>query len=272
MSEVQLKLKHAPRLRVDLRGLLPSALATQSARGIAQFRVWHGNEPLPIGELFDIAVRSNDTEPTLRLEGDLTRFDHLGRGMEGGRIEVVGNVGDYAGAQMSGGSLRIGGDAGMFAACEMRGGALDVEGNVGHFAASALPGSMDGMRGGSLTVRGSAGERLGDRMRRGTVIVHGDVGDYAASRMVAGTIAVAGAVGTHPAFGMRRGTLLLLRARPALPPTFVATGHDIAVFWQLLARSLQRAGGAFADLPTRRPQRLAGDLAVEGKGEVLLCG
>jgi len=274
VSEVRLRLRNAPTLRVDLRGVTPLALAKLPEDEIARTTVWHGNEVLALGELFVIEQRLRDDDKTaLALEGDLARFDRLGWQLDGGHVEVDGNIGHYVGAEMRAGSVRIRGRAGAFAACEMHGGELRIDGDVGDFAAASLPGSMDGMRGGTLLVGGNAGERCGDRMRRGTVLIAGRVGDFVASRMVAGTIAVAGAISAHPAFGMRRGTLVLASARPVLLPTFVSTQHDLSVIWRLLAASLARIfapyGTQFALLEQRLPLRCAGDLAVEGKGEVL---
>jgi formylmethanofuran dehydrogenase subunit C len=151
----------------------------------------------------------------------------------------------------------------------MAGGRIRIEGNCGDFAAASLPGSMDGMRGGSLTILGNVGERLADRMRRGTVLVCGNTGDYAASRMVAGTLALAGSCGAHLAYGMRRGTVLCLGDHPEPSSTFAATSHDIGVYWALLRRHLAQAGGAFADLPAAAPRRYVGDIAADGKGELL---
>ena len=74
-----------------------------------------------------------------------------------------------------------------------------------------------------------------------------------------------------PAYGMRRGSLVFAGPAPALGPTFAPLDSNIDVFWQLLARDLARHGGVFGDLPARRPRRLAGDLAVQGKGEILLA-
>jgi formylmethanofuran dehydrogenase subunit C len=274
VNEVRLRLRDAPMLRVDLRGITPLALARLPEDGIARTTVWHGNEALALGELFAIERRQRgDGETALAFEGDLARFDRLGWQLDGGCVQVDGNIGHYVGAEMRAGHIRISGRAGTFAACEMRGGELRIDGDVGDFAAGSLPGSMDGMRGGTLLVGGNAGERCGDRMRRGIVLITGRVGDFVASRMVAGTIAVAGAIGAHPAFGMRRGTLVLASARPLLLPTFVSTSHDLSVIWRLLAASLARIsapyGPEFALLAQRHPLRYAGDLAVEGKGEVL---
>jgi formylmethanofuran dehydrogenase subunit C len=271
VTGIALTLKAAPRLRVDMRGITPMALAADDLATVARRTVWHGNEAVALAELFTLEASSSARDvPTLRFVGDLARFDRIGWAMVGGHIEIEGPCGDYLGALMSAGEIRCRGDAGLFAGCEMVGGHLRIAGNVGDFAAAAQPGSMDGMRGGELIVAGNAGERLGDRMRRGLLAVRGDAGDFAASRLVAGTIAIGGRLGAQPGFGMRRGTLVLASASPALPPTFVPTTHDITVFWHLLARQLHGVGGALADVGRRMPRRFVGDIGVEGKGEVLL--
>ena len=273
MIEIVLTLKAAPKLRVDMRDVTPAALAALNRDAVAQQTVWHGNQRVTLADLFSIALRERkDDLPALRLIGDLARFDRIGWAMESGRIEIDGSAGDYLGALMVAGVIHCGGNAGMFAGCEMAGGALHIDGNTGDFAAATQPGSMDGMRGGELIVRGNAGDRLGDRMRRGLLVVHGNAGDFTASRLVAGTIAIGGSLGTHPAFGMRRGTLVLAQTRVELAPTFVATAHDFAVIWRLLAKQIAALGGPFESLVTKMPRRLTGDLAVDGKGEVLQVG
>ena len=271
MSGWRLSLRQAPAVRVDVRGVLPAALAGLSAAQVGQVRVGHGNALVPLAEFFTDQPDGNDD--TLVFDGDLSRFDRVGWQMAGGRITVNGPAGHYAGGCMSGGELSVKGSVGLLAACEMAGGSLTVEGDAGDFAASTLPGSMDGMRGGQLVVHGNAGNRLADRMRRGTVVVHGSVGDFAASRMVAGTVAIAGGCGAHPAWGMRRGSLVLAthdeQQRPQPSATFVPAVADAAVFWQLLARDLAQHGGAFAGLPARPMRRWLGDLATDGKGEMI---
>lgn len=270
MIEIALTLKTAPALRIDMRGVTPAALAALDTAAIARHAVWHGNERVTLADLFTIETIQRKGElPALRLIGDLTRFDRIGWAMDAGRISIDGAAGDYLGALMTDGEIRCAGNAGLFAACEMAGGRLIVGGNVGDFAGASQPGSMDGMRGGEVIVHGNAGERTGDRMRRGLLAVLGSAGDFAASRMVAGTIAIGGACGAHPAFGMRRGSLLLAQAPPALGPTFVPTTHDITVFWRLLAKQVAALGGPFEGLAATTPQRMTGDLAVDGKGEVL---
>jgi formylmethanofuran dehydrogenase subunit C len=273
MSTWQLSLRQQPALRLDLRSVSPEALAELSAAQVEQVPLPLGNTTSPLGEWFRVAPLVSDSLDLL-LEGDLSRVDRIGWQLGQGRVRVAGSAGDYLGACMRGGDLLVTGSAGDLAACEMAGGRLEIGGNAGDFVASTLPGSMDGMRGGTLVVRGSVGQRCADRMRRGTLVIHGDAGDFLASRLVAGSIALAGRCGAHPAWGMRRGSLVFAQGDAAQQPmpgsTFVPAGAEAAVFWQLLSRDLAQHGGAFATLPQRSIARWLGDLAVDGRGEIIL--
>ena len=270
MTGWTLSLRQRPTLRLDLRGLRPSALAGLSAAELAALPLGHGREPVALGDCFAVNPRADGA---LVFEGDLSRCDRVGWQLDGGTLRVAGPVGDHAGGAMRAGELLIEGDARDLVGCEMAGGRLEVRGHVGDFAAGNLPGSMDGMRGGLLLVRGHAGARFGDRMRRGTALVFGDAGDFLASRLVAGTIAVGGRVGRHLGYGLRRGSVVLAGPPPQIPSTYVPAVAEAPVFWQLLARDLARLGGpgsAFAGLPQRRIRRHLGDLAAGGQGELIL--
>lgn len=271
MSGWRLSLKAVPALRVDLRGVTPGALAGMSAAEVERLPVGYGNSQVALAEFFRLAPGPQDD--SLHFEGDLSRFDRVACQLAGGRMRVDGSVGHHAGEGMSAGELLVKGDAGLLAACEMAGGTFTVEGNVDDFAASALPGSMDGMRGGSFVVMGKAGARFADRMRRGSAVVHGDAGDFLASRMVAGTVALGGRAGAHVGFGMRRGSIVLAAGQAAadVPATFVPAHGDAGVMWQLLARNLARHGGPFGTLAGRRIERHLGDLAADGKGEIIIA-
>lgn len=267
MSGWQLELRAAPALRLDLRGIIPSALAGLDAAAIERLPVGDGNALVPLGEHFRVSAGADEA---LRFIGDLSRVDRLGWQMDAGRLVVDGPAGHHAGSLMRGGELRVHGSAGHLAGCEMSGGHLQIDGHAGDFVAGALPGSMDGMRGGTLVVGGNVGLRAGDRMRRGSLVVHGHAGDYLGSRLVAGTIAIGGAAGLHPGHGMRRGSIVFAGAAPSIAPTFTPALVDAVVFWQLLSRDLARHGGPFAGLPTRRIDRHLGDLGAGGKGELIL--
>lgn len=282
MSTTTLRVKKAPGFRVDASSLLPEWLDSKPLAEIERIVLHAGNEACAVGDLFDVArsesnasgeAGSDASGPTLMVEGAGPWLDRLGVAMNSGHLVVQGTAGDYAGHRMAGGVLSIGGNAGHFTACEMRGGRLTVNGNAGDFAASALPGDMDGMTGGSLVIRGDAGARLADRMRRGLVLVGGNAGEFAASRLVAGTVCIAGELGAHYAYGMRRGTLLLAREPQRLPPTFTGGGRGFGVFWSLLVRSLAGEMAPFSSWSAARPPaRYTGDLAVDGRGEILIPG
>ena len=89
--------------------------------------------------------------------------------------------------------------------------------------------------------------------------------------MVAGTLAIGGGCGAMPGWGMRRGSVVFAGVAPPIASTFVDVQSDAGVFWQLLARDLVRFGPPFDDLPRRPLARFAGDLAVQGKGELLVA-
>jgi formylmethanofuran dehydrogenase subunit C len=157
------------------------------------------------------------------------------------------------------------------AAMGMRGGLLEIGGHAGAFLGSAPPGERLGLRGGLVTVGGTVGERAGDRMRRGMILVAGNAGAACGARMVAGTIAIAGRLGPLPGLRMRRGTIVAAAASEGAPDTFADTGRADLTIFKLLARRLGGAASWIEPLLTGRPlRRLAGDLAVDGKGEILL--
>ncbi|HWH83269.1 MAG TPA: formylmethanofuran dehydrogenase subunit C, partial [Burkholderiaceae bacterium] len=142
MSRITLTLKAAPALRVDLRGVLPAALAALSVAEIERVGVTHGNQTIALAELFGVALDGEaaaDGADELRLVGDCARVDRISWQLAAGRVVVDGAAGDYVGACMSGGEVRVHGHAGVLAACEMAGGRIEIDGDVGDHAASTLP-------------------------------------------------------------------------------------------------------------------------------------
>lgn len=271
MSSLVLTLRERPLQRVDLSAVTPDRVAGQARAAIAALTVSSGNQRLRVDKLFALSGAPGD-EIVIRAGCDL--LDRIGADMTRGRIVVEGDAGAYLGFGMSGGTIEVSGGAGAYAATGMRDGEIRIGGNAGDFLAAALPGDHQGMRGGIVLVRGDAGDRAGDRMRRGTLLIEGNAGDYCASRMVAGTIAVLGSVGRFPALAMRRGTLLLQQAPAALLPTFNESGTFPFSFLTLLARSWRGLPGRFgtASLEGSPYRRFMGDLANDGRGEILIRG
>lgn len=278
-STIVLEVKHAPALRCDLAGVLPSTLAGMQTAEIERIPLGHGNGTIALADCFRVS-RSGDEggppslPPSLRLVGDCARFDRIGADLDSGTVVVDGDAGDFVGAAMRAGEILVQGRAGHLAACEMKGGTLRVTGDVGDYCGGALPGDLNGMAGGMVLIEGRAGDRLCDRMRRGTVIVQGDTGAFPASRMVAGTLAIGGQPGPHLGYAMRRGTVMLAAGedgRDHIGSTFVPVTGDVSVAWQLMGRHLATHGGPrFHSLPGRRFQRYVGDCAVQGKGEIFV--
>jgi formylmethanofuran dehydrogenase subunit C len=262
-------LKHPPDQRISLAALTPAKLRGLGLGDIAALGINTTRRKLSVGDLFKI--RQGDAG-SLRIEGATERFDHVGCELDGGEILVEGDVGAMAGRLMAGGRLTVTGSAGPWAGSGMKAGRMVIAGDAGDWLGGPLPGEMAGMGGGILRVGGSAGAMAADRLRRGLIVIHGDAGRYAGSRMIAGTLVVLGTAGPLPGYLMRRGSIYLTRAPAALSPTFVPTGAGDSVFRRLLAASLAGEGIAAGWLRREGGRRLMGDMAVLGKGELIVAG
>jgi formylmethanofuran dehydrogenase subunit C len=266
MSALTLTLKKTPQQRIDCSPLTPDSLAGKSAIEIGTVELQSGKLKLPVSEFFDI---SGDDASELVFKNSCDKLDYIGTAMQSGRVVIEGDAGWYLGFQKKGGDIVLHGNAGGFAASGMSGGTLHIHGNVGDYLASAIPGDRKGMKGGLVIVTGNAGDRVGDQMRRGIVLIEGNVGAYCASRMLAGTIGVMGSTGDYLGYSMRRGTLLLLN-QPKLHATIQDCGTHTLPFLKLMFKSFSGLPSKFAQINKNRVQRYAGDLANDGKGEILV--
>lgn len=266
MSALTFKLKSLPAQHIDCSPLAPDLLAGKSVAEIAATELQSGRFKLRADSVFDI---SGDDGSDIVFDQSCGKLDNIGQAMRSGRITVHGDVGSYLGFQMKKGEIVVHGNADAFAASGMAGGMIQVNGNVGDFLAAAIAGERKGMRGGTVIVKGNAGDRVGDQMRRGLVLIEGDVGSYCASRMLAGTIGVLGKVGDYVGYGMRRGTLLLTET-PKLHATIQDCGSHTLPFLSLMFKSFAHLPSKFATIHKNRVQRYAGDIANDGKGEILI--
>ena len=266
----RLILREPPPLPIEVSALSPEALARLSAAELERTPLALGRRTLALAELFRV---EGGPGPRLTFAGPCARLDGIGRALDSGEVRVEGDAGHEAGAGQTAGEIRIEGSAGDHAALGMRGGVLAIAGGAGDFLGATPPGEQLGMRGGLVTVGGSVGGRTGDRMRRGMILIAGDAGPACGARMVAGTIAVAGRLGPLPALRMRRGTILAAAAPEGVPDTFAGTGRTELTIVRLLARRIGPAAPWLERLlAAPAPRRFAGDLAVDGKGEILLFG
>lgn len=266
MSALTFTLKAAPQQRVDCSPLTPDFLAGKSPAEIAAIELQCGNQKLRTDALFDIA---GDDTANIEIKNSAAKLDFIGSKLQSGQITMHGNAGSYLGFQMKKGEITVHGNVDAFAASGMAGGRIKINGNVGDFLAAAIPGDRKGMKGGLVMVTGHAGDRVGDQMRRGIVLIEGNVGAYCASRMLAGTIGVLGTVGDYVGFGMRRGTLLLF-STPGMHSTLQDCGSHTLPFLSLMFKSFQGLPSKFASLNKNRVRRYAGDIANDGKGEILV--
>ncbi len=266
MRPLTLTLRERLDHRLDLSPVVPHLLAGKMVRQIERLDLQTGHRPIKIADAF--RVHAGNTEQ-VRIQGGCDQLDYVGREMASGELTVEGNVGIQAGRLMSGGRLTVLGNTGPWAASGMKAGVIEIRGTAGDRLGGPLAGEIAGMRGGIVVVRGSVGNRAGDRMRRGTIIVEGRAGDYAGSRMIAGTLIVRRSAGPLPGFLLKRGTIVL-GGSSGFSPTFVECGEYKLVAIRWLSAMIEPYSKAAALLLREPLTRLAGDMAVLGKGEILL--
>ena len=269
MSALTFTLKQRPHAGVDVSLLTPDGLLGKNIKQIKELQLASGKTPVRAGDLFEIAG-SDPQHLIFRRVTD--KLHHIGARMAQGLIEVSGTAGDYLGREMRGGAIKLRGSAGHWVGAGMREGEIQVPGNVGDFLGAALPGQREGMRGGLIVVAGNAGDRVGDRQRRGVIVIKGDAGAYCGSQMLAGTIMVLGHAGASPGTGMKRGTLVFTQNPEHLAPSFNTCGPLKMEFLRLLFRQMSFASPQLAMLRQFGPlaERLVGDMASGGKGEILI--
>jgi len=265
VSALTFELKAKPDQRLDLSPLSPERLKDLKQKDIEALVIGTTRARLTVGDAFK--VKGKDASE-LRFVGTDGRCDKIGAGLKDGSIVVEGDVGAYLGAAMKRGRIELKGNAGVLAAASMAGGSIAISGDVDERAAGILVGETMGMKGGVLTIGGNAGPLLGERMRRGLVIVEGDAGDYAGGRMIAGTILLKRKVGRNAGYGLRRGSLILLEEPKDLLPTFGDCGVMEFDYLRLLEHWLRETGKRIS--LGDRARRLMGDMAVLGKGEMLI--
>ncbi len=270
MSVVRLRLHRQPDGRIDLSPLRPPGLASLSLDQIANLELPCGRRLQPLSAWFEIELTADEGEAVLEIHGSVPWLQGAGVAMDGGRMEIFGDVGAFLGENMQAGSIIVHGNCGAYAGTGMTGGTLRVDGNAGDLLGAPRPGGRMGMNGGVVVVQGNAGERAGAQMRRGTILIGGDCGASLGARMIAGTLAVRGGIGPGAGRGMRRGTLLLSAPPPELPATFVDNGTLPLGFLPVLRRELARLENAPLPPPSPLVRRWLGDRANGGLGEIVV--
>jgi formylmethanofuran dehydrogenase subunit C len=269
MKPIVFTLKYMPETPVDLGPLIPDQLAGMNVAQINRLKLAHGKKSVNVAQLF--SVEGMDTA-NIQIRRSCDRLLYIGKDMTYGNIEISGDAGDYIGQHMRGGTIRIYGDAGSWIGSSMFGGLIEVHGNAGNYLGAGMPGDAHGMSNGLIYVKGTAGDRIGDRMRRGTIVIRGNTGNFCGSRMQAGTIVALGKTGEYPGWNMKRGTIVLAGKPSHMAATFMSCGELKMQFLRLLFKQLSELGKEYAFFKNYSPtsHRFAGDLANNGKGEILI--
>lgn len=254
---------------VEIEGLIPDWTGDKSLGEIERFEIFHGNQKIPLAELFRVTGDASDRQ--IVLEGNVSGVHWIGAGMTCGSIQIEGAAGRHLGSGMRGGEIHVQGNVRDWVGAEMRGGLIRVDGDAGHEAGGAYRGSTRGMQGGMILIKGNAGDEVGHTMRRGLIAVAGAAGDMLAFNMIAGTVLVFGDCGSRPGAGMKRGTLGLFGpTRPLLLPSFRYGVTCHPQFLNLIFGALRRHTFEIDDSLTDASFDLYhGDLVSLGRGEIL---
>ena len=90
--------------------------------------------------------------------------------------------------------------------------------------------------------------------------------------MIAGTIMICVQAGKNTGFGMKRGTIILNTAPAGMPATFNKCGVFELAFLKLIFNSLANSSRRLKSLRENSSwvTRYAGDLGIDGQGELLV--
>jgi formylmethanofuran dehydrogenase subunit C len=264
---IRLTLKDELPHRITAEALIPERLAALSTSEIERLPLALGNRRTHVADWFRV---EGVADGAVEIVGSCRRLDRIGADMSEGTIRVDGDAGAYLGVGMRGGSISVEGSVDFGAATALVGGILRISGDAAGGLAGALPGAVHGMNGGTIVLRGSAGAAVGQRLRRGLVMIGGAVGPCCGSEMIAGTIVIGGRLGVDAGVAMRRGSIVALDGAERVGSTFVDCGvHDL-VWLRLLRRHIAMLGEARLAERIEAVRRFAGDVAVAGRGELLV--
>lgn len=269
MNALTFTLKSRPKFTLDMSPLTPDNLENLTLAKIKKIKLVYGKEMVKVEELFD--VKGTDQKQII-IEKSCDQLVCIGKGLASGSILVKGDAGDFLGQSMKNGTITVNGNVASWTGNDMSGGRININGDAADYVGAGLPGDAFGMRNGLINITGNAGDRIGDRMRRGIIIIQGKSGNFCGSRIHAGTIIALDKVGKHPGEGMRRGTIILAKRPTHISSTFKSNGNLKMQFLRLLFTQLSYIDDCFSFFKKYGPiaHRFSGDLARNGKGEILI--
>lgn len=249
---VYLKLTKEPDIPLEADTITPTHFAGKSAAEIGKLPVQQGNQTLELANFFKISGDAGSTadETEIEVSGSLLKVKMIGKGMNGGKITVEGDVGMYLGAEMIAGRIHVKGSVGSWAAAEMEGGNIQIEGDAGDYLCAGYRGSPDGMKGGRVYVAGNVGREMASHMRKGFIAVKGNVDTHAGVRMKGGTIIIAGDIAERIGVEATKGMIFCLGKVDSLLPTYKFSGSSEREFTNYYLQYLK----------SRRPDFLSEDI------------
>ena len=155
--------------------------------------------------------------PKIKVLGDIGNF--LGQGMKKGKITITGNARDNCGYEMSGGYIKIVGDAGNSVGKGMKDGTTHVLGNAEYLCGARMINGhilIDGnvkndtgyeMKKGFIFIKGNAGKHTASFMRGGILKIKGNTGKNCGEFMKGGLITIQGNCDNYCGYQMEEGTI-----------------------------------------------------------------
>jgi len=254
---VYVTLKQVPDIPIEADVITPTAFTGKTLEQIGKLEVIQGSDSLELRDFFKIkgVPGKSEEETDIALSGDLRKVKLIGKGMNGGIINIEGDVGMHLGAEMVAGRITVTGSVDAWAGAEMSGGNIQIEGNAGDYLCAGYRGTSDGMTGGRVFVSGNVGNEMALHMRKGFIAVKGDVGEMAAVRMKGGSIMVCGELGARAGIEATKGMVFALGKIKSLSPTYKYSGTSEREFTGYYIRYLK----------SRRPDFIQSDIILSEK-------
>lgn len=271
---VLISLKQVLDIPIEADTITPTAFAGKTLAQIGQLKVMQGRDSRELRDFFEITGEPADSteETEIIVRGNLRKVKQIGKGMNGGRINIEGDVGMHLGAEMVAGRITVTGSVDAWAGAEMSGGNIQIEGNAGDYLCAGYRGTPDGMTGGRVYIAGNAGCEMALHMRKGFIAVKGDVAEMAATRMKGGTIMVCGELGPRAGTEATKGMIFALGKVNSLLPTFNYSGTSEREFTGYYVRYLKVRRPDFIQSEISNSEKwvkFVGDLAeAESKMEI----
>ncbi|NWG10882.1 formylmethanofuran dehydrogenase subunit C [Candidatus Bathyarchaeota archaeon] len=170
----------------------PDVLSGKTREEIEKLKIWEGNKPKKIGELFKVEENRTENplekEAAITIHGNVSKARRIGADMKNGEIVILGDVGMHLGEEMKGGKITVHGNVDSWAGSMMKNGTIEIHGNAGNYLGAPYRGCSEGMHGGKIIVNGNVGTEAGAHMKKGIIKIYGSAGQFVGFRMCDGTI------------------------------------------------------------------------------------